>query len=172
MKIDITELLKKQRGTYEVHNIIEDYNGTYIGKDIKFLSPLELKGTFTKVGDSINFKGNVKADLLLNCSRCLEEFTYNLDLELEEDFCKKQQEQEEAMILEGNTVDFEEIVLNAIDFALPIKKLCKEDCKGICFSCGTNLNTKTCLCNNDDDDSQDEFIDPRFAKLKNLFKDK
>ena len=51
---------------------------------------------------------------------------------------------------------------NNILLTLPIKRLCKEDCKGLCQQCGNNLNLSTCQCDNDD-------IDPRLAKLKDLF---
>ena len=52
---------------------------------------------------------------------------------------------------------------NSIKYAL-----CKDDCEGLCQGCGANLNRETCACSqiaNDEDE-----IDPRFAKLKDLFK--
>lgn len=48
--------------------------------------------------------------------------------------------------------------------SLPMKKLCREDCKGLCPKCGANLNTEECHCKNDD-------TDPRWKPLENL-KDK
>ena len=45
--------------------------------------------------------------------------------------------------------------------ALPMKPLCREDCKGLCPQCGTNLNTGTCEC-------RPEWEDPRLAALKAL----
>ena len=46
--------------------------------------------------------------------------------------------------------------------------LCKEDCKGLCQGCGANLNIEACSCNESAND--EEIIDPRFAKLKDIFK--
>ena len=49
-----------------------------------------------------------------------------------------------------------------------LQVICKEDCKGLCQECGANLNRETCSCSqiaNDEDE-----IDPRFAKLKDIFK--
>jgi uncharacterized protein len=45
--------------------------------------------------------------------------------------------------------------------AVPMKKLCKEDCKGLCYKCGTDLNKSSCDC------KQDE-IDDRWSKLLEL----
>ncbi|MEG2353283.1 MAG: YceD family protein [Clostridium sp.] len=173
MKFDITELLKKQRSTYKVQEQIQNCDGTYVGKDVKFLSPINVEGIFSRKEEQINFKGTIKAELLLNCSRCLGDFTYNLDIKLEENFTKKRDEQEDAIFLEVDIIEFDYIIFNAIDFALPIKKLCKEECNGLCSQCGTNLNTNTCLCSKiNEDESEEDFVDTRFDKLKNLFKDK
>ena len=43
--------------------------------------------------------------------------------------------------------------------ALPMKPLCRDDCRGLCSMCGANLNRSTCDCKHD-------FADPRFAALK------
>jgi uncharacterized protein len=42
---------------------------------------------------------------------------------------------------------------------MPLNPLCREDCKGLCPQCGTNLNTETCDC-------AQEWEDPRLAALK------
>ena len=47
---------------------------------------------------------------------------------------------------------------------LPFAPLCGKDCKGLCQTCGENLNERTCECKN-------ERIDPRFESLKDLFKE-
>ena len=47
--------------------------------------------------------------------------------------------------------------------AIPMKNLCKEDCKGLCSHCGKDLNEGECGCTN-------EKIDPRWIALKNLYK--
>jgi uncharacterized protein len=45
--------------------------------------------------------------------------------------------------------------------ALPMKPLCKDDCKGLCPLCGANWNRDTCTC-------KAEWVDPRLAVLKKL----
>jgi len=51
---------------------------------------------------------------------------------------------------------YSEVILD-----LPSKHLCKDDCKGICFKCGKNLNEGECDC-------ETREVDPRLAKLMEL----
>lgn len=61
------------------------------------------------------------------------------------------------------TLDVDNCVQTDIILNLPVKFLCKEDCKGICPKCGKDLNDGECGC-------QTEEIDPRLEVLKELLK--
>jgi len=76
-------------------------------------------------------------------------------LELDEDIRYVAPEQSEIDITE----DIRETVL----LAIPIKLLCKHDCKGLCPHCGANLNVESCTC-------AEEMIDPRWEALKKLLR--
>jgi uncharacterized protein len=56
-------------------------------------------------------------------------------------------------------IDLGEVVREQLYLALPMKPLCREDCKGLCPVCGVNRNRETCTC-------QQEWVDPRMAALK------
>jgi uncharacterized protein len=56
-------------------------------------------------------------------------------------------------------IDLGEVVREQLYLALPMKPLCREDCKGLCPVCGANRNRETCTC-------QQEWVDPRMAALK------
>ena len=60
-----------------------------------------------------------------------------------------------------DAVDLSEIVREQFYLALPMKPLCREDCKGLCPVCGKNRNREACTC-------QSEWVDPRLEPLKNL----
>ena len=64
-----------------------------------------------------------------------------------------------------DVLDISEIVETSIISTLPIKRVCKEDCKGLCQECGCNLNYNTCSCNKED-------VDIRFESLRGLFDNK
>jgi len=61
---------------------------------------------------------------------------------------------------DGDTIDLEPLFREQFVLAIPYAPLCKEDCKGLCFQCGTDLNTGSCAC--------EHPIDPRLAGLKGL----
>ncbi|SUY61625.1 ribosomal protein L32 family protein [Clostridium sporogenes] len=65
------------------------------------------------------------------------------------------------MLLKNEAIDVTEVIENNIIIELPIKRLCKKNCKGLCQQCGANLNFSKCKCEKD--------IDPRLAKLKDFF---
>lgn len=75
-------------------------------------------------------------------------------------------EQENLKYLSPNTdkIDLTEDVIDFANLALPMKKLCSDECKGLCVTCGTNLNHNNCSC-------ADPEIDSVWAPLLNL-KDK
>ena len=58
-------------------------------------------------------------------------------------------------------IDLGEVVREQLYLALPMKPLCREDCKGLCAVCGGNRNREACTC-------QQEWVDPRMAALKEL----
>ena len=64
-------------------------------------------------------------------------------------------------VFDGKTIDLDPLVREQVLLALPMHALCSEDCKGLCGSCGQNLNEGRCAC-------RTEPVDPRLAGLKNI----
>jgi uncharacterized protein len=60
-----------------------------------------------------------------------------------------------------STIDMTEDVRQTIVLSIPPKLLCSESCKGLCPNCGVNLNSDTCSC-------RDEFEDTRWEQLSKL----
>ena len=87
---------------------------------------------------------------------------------VKEGFDEDEFEDDDAIIFDGQELDLVDIIEQTLDFKIPASVLCKEDCKGLCQGCGANLNIEACSCNESAND--EEIIDPRFAKLKDLFK--
>ncbi len=138
------------------------------------LSPVVARLRLEKVGNEVVVKGNLRADIKLQCSRCLKEFCSELSVPVDVVYHSveelKGEDKHEVRVEELNT-DFysgeemdllalmeEQLVLN-----LPMKPLCAELCKGICPKCGTDLNVNECSCNIKE-------IDSRFDVLKKLLK--
>lgn len=140
-------------------------NLVYNNETIEILKPIQIKGNVTVLQGVAELKLSVSTRLLFTCSRCLEAFETDLDLMLDEKVSKDEQEDESIVTLEeGNVLDIRDVVMNNIYLALPLKVLCKEDCKGLCQDCGKNLNEGQCSCSN-------EEVDPRLSALKDMFKE-
>jgi uncharacterized protein len=133
------------------------------GERIGFLKPVTIDGNLSIIEDIITLEASISTELELPCSRCLNNFSYPLEIQIHEKFSNHPHEEDDDIIfIEENTIDISNIVKNNIIISLPIQKLCKEDCKGLCQHCGINFNHSSCNCMN-------ENIDPRLSKLKDLF---
>ena len=164
MNIDVLDLIKKKISKKEVHLVYSQEDFYDDGEKIGFLEPITLDGELYLTGDIIELEGKVLTKVNLPCSRCLVSFNHNVDLQIHEKFSTNpdNKDDDEIIFIEGDTIDVTDIIKNNILLSLPIKKLCKDDCKGLCQYCGTNLNIANCNCRNED-------FDPRLDKLKDLF---
>lgn len=163
MKIDVVDLISKKASKKKVHLVSNIENFYDDGEYIEFLKPVTLDGELTIAENVIRLEGKVTTELGLTCSRCLTSFNYNIDIQIHENFSNDPENKDDELIfIESDITDITEIIKNNIVLSLPIKKLCKDDCKGLCQVCGTNLNESSCNCS-------DDSVDPRLAKLKDLF---
>ena len=136
------------------------------GDKITPISEVIVEGAIMFDDDVIEMDVNIKAELELNCSRCLDTFIYPVDIDIKERFTNNSQiTNEEIVFVESDIINITEVIENSIISMLPIKRLCKEDCKGLCQKCGVNLNKETCTCNSAD-------IDIRLEGLKALLDNK
>lgn len=164
MKIDVSKLLKKEIAKENIDVTIESTQFEHGGEIIRFLAPIHFKGSVTSVENTLVLEGLFDTKIELSCSRCLENIKKDVEVKVRETFTANEADKDGFDIfIEDNIIDIMEIIENNIITILPVKKLCKEDCKGLCPKCGTNLNYNKCNCDKDDN------IDPRMAKLKDFF---
>ncbi len=122
-------------------------------------------------GTEVIIKGNIHGTIQQTCSRCLNEFKKEIDLdifttfhpvtELREEIYELHGEELEVDFYTGEEIDIDSLIEEEILLSLPMKPLCNEDCKGLCPVCGKDLNYDKCDC-------PQQNIDERFLKLKNL----
>ncbi|MGM9977608.1 MAG: YceD family protein [Clostridium sp.] len=166
MKIKFSELKSPKGQSKKVSYDVDLKDFYFDGEKIKSSEKIVLLGEATYKDEIIILNANLKGNLELICSRCLDTFIYPIDIDIEERFTSNETlEDEEVILVNSDVIDITEIVEKAIISTLPIKRLCKEDCKGLCQSCGANLNKEECSCNNED-------IDLRLADLKALLNNK
>ncbi len=158
MKINIEKIKDTPGAMMDVKLKSELEDRKIHGMDVSFVSSANLDLKVINSEKSYIIAGQVQQLLELPCSRCLEKFEMPLEFELNLEVDKDEVENDEIDI---NTSLEENIVL-----ALPMQVVCTEDCKGLCPSCGINLNYEDCDCIM-------HKVDPRLAKLEKLLdKDK
>lgn len=163
MIVDISDLNRKKVSKKNVHLVYNEESFYDEGEKIEFLKPVVLEGNLYLIEDLISLEGEIFTEVNLTCSRCLSDFSQKIDLPVHEKFSiNPENEDDEVIFVNGDTIDITDVIKNNIIISLPIKKLCKNDCKGLCQHCGTNLNISSCNCAKDD-------IDPRLSRLKDLF---
>ena len=134
------------------------------------------KTTFGGQTERIDSRGRVSgmidADVVFDCTRCLEPIAKHLEILFEAVFVDASEEDTSAeseiadelldeSLVEDGKIDMAEVVREQILLAIPEQIFCREDCKGLCPQCGANLNLINCKC-------ADDAIDPRWAALKSL----
>lgn len=163
LKIDISRI-EKETGAYLDFYLEEKVSPlNFQGEKIVFLKPLSVTGKAINVGEFIVLQGTIKSVMQLHCHRCLDRFDLSFSSDFNEEFPMN------TKIIDGEThegikdhiIDIKNTVESTILLSLPMKRLCKEHCKGLCERCGANLNKIKCNC-------VTEEIDPRLAVLKQL----
>jgi len=110
--------------------------------------------------------GRVKTGIRFKCSRCIKEFQrpFSVDFDLiylpQPKWSSKEAEIElsyedmEVAYYDGINFDVDLMVLEQIELAMPMKFICQENCRGLCYKCGADLNDGSCLCNKEEMDSR------------------
>ena len=112
----------------------------------ELLTPVKISGEITLTDrHSAYVEGEITFTLEGECTRCLKQTSKKYSA-----FFAEQLEQgsDEGYPLVNDKIDLSKIVEDAILINMPVSFLCKEDCKGMCFNCGANLNDEKCKCNN------------------------
>jgi uncharacterized protein len=158
--------LKEGAHLYNVDEPIEN-----IGLEEPFIDKVNIDLILQKLHNQIVLETKIQAKANFECDRCTSEYTSYLETtyKMVYLFGSNSDDENEAMNVTYLHADVSEIVLDddIRDYALlsiPMKKLCKDDCRGLCPKCGKNLNEGECDC-----DSQTS--DPRWLPLKD-FKNK
>ncbi len=125
-------------------------------------SDLELQLRLESVVEGVLVSGTARVQVRGECVRCLEPISAEELVPLQELFFYPDQstDDEEAARLQGDLVDLEPVLRDAVVLGLPFKPVCRDDCSGLCPECGARLA--------DDPGHRHEQDDPRWAALRAL----
>ena len=141
-----------------------------------FLMPLTIDLRIRRIGQLFVADGRFETRVRLSCSRCLADYETPLAADFNLSFSREQPEtadpsrhmevelgaEEIGLILfHGEEIDLHDAVQEEVLMAVPMKTLCRPECKGLCPQCGADLNQGECGC-------EKKIINPKFAVLKGL----
>jgi uncharacterized protein len=128
------------------------------------VSSLSFSGRAFDLSGTILLSGVVTAVMEASCARCLAPVRQDFLAEVEYSIVESENDSEEdTWIAEGETIDLAAMAEEIVLIRMPLRLLCKEDCQGLCPSCGKDLNDGPCQCDRKE-------IDPRLAGLADFFK--
>lgn len=142
--------------------------------ELRQISPIHAQGqakSLENTGGEIRIEGRFSGVLEADCDRCLGLAVFKLDnsfdlfyrpppLDLDADEIKIDAGEAEIGFYEGLGLELEDVIKEQVLLFLPMQRICREDCKGICPVCGRNRNEVSCDCH-------EKPADDRWGALRN-----
>jgi len=101
---------------------------------------LDIEVQLEDVSDGVLVTAVVDAPLVGECARCLDEFRSSTRVRFCELFAADAEESEDdGYLLDGDLLDLEPALRDALVLDLPLSPLCRDDCAGLCSKCGVKL---------------------------------
>lgn len=141
----------------------------------RIVAPVALRFDVHKDKDKFHLVGRVLTTVEVACSRCLEPYQIPVDAPFDLRYEPRGSEADggeheiasgdfDSALYDNDEIDLGQLLQEQIVLTLPMKPLCTEGCRGLCSSCGTNLNNAACDCST-------RWEDPRLAALQALKKE-
>jgi len=144
---------------------------TFDREPLLSITPLEISGEVSRIDGGFALSGQLAWGGELECSRCLSAYPFREDEAFSlllyprrpatGEEAELAREELDALFYDEPTVALAPIAEERVQVALPMKPLCRPDCKGLCVECGKDLNLGPCGCAH-------ESVDPRWEALKAL----
>ena len=122
--------------------------------------PSAISGTVLNIAGALEIRGEVQVAMTCTCDRCMTPFPVERTLPVVTYLAEELTDESnpDIFLIEDGAVDLDEVFTTAFFLDMESKIVCKEDCLGLCTTCGADLNEKSCTCKRD--------IDPRLAALQ------
>lgn len=145
-----------------------------MSEDFKTVSLVHSRIQFLRHDQNIYTKAQFSTSLVVECRRCIESLETEIVADVELQFCQVDDpEKMDPRLVDagerhysGEVIDLSEDACQGLVLEIPVWALCSESCKGLCASCGTNLNTNECDCRDAAESSSP------FSALSDLWSDK
>lgn len=155
MKLDLTPILKNPGAALDFVfdaplEMLEGGIGT-----VAFTGPVHLEGKIRNVNGMLELDAQARVSYKTQCDRCCEPILDVLSVPIREDVVEQSEsasepsqgeEGEERYTFTGHALEMDVIAAESLLLQTPAYNLCRQDCKGLCPECGTNLNQNACDC--------------------------
>jgi len=140
------------------------------GEQASLGTEARVAGRASRRGEEVRLRGKIQAHVEVACDRCLAPVAVPMEVEFETAFIPQAKaagatenvelhaEDMGLAAFEGDAIDLDELVREQLLLALPSRHLCREECAGLCPTCGADLNAGRCGC-------EQKETDPRWSAL-------
>lgn len=147
LRVDIRQL---QQGPVETSGLLEPGDSALEGLGLALAGPVTVSGLLQGTGeDDYLWRGRIRANVLGECSRCLVPVTQQLDEGMDVLFSSDPDLIDDpsvyALSPDVTSVDLTMAVREELALRLSAFPLCRPDCKGLCVTCGADLNAGPCV---------------------------
>lgn len=139
------------------------------GGDVELTAPVRMSADVYVSDDELLAVVDAATEAAVACSRCLSPVSLPLSVRFSEVLRPSSDRDDDTddgdrhvTYYSGDEIDLAPVVIENLALALPMKPLCRSDCRGLCPACGHNRNESDCGCN-------EAEVDPRLAKLGELW---
>ncbi len=144
MKIDINDVLVSEGEVFS-----SEYTGSFpgaefLGQRYEFGSGVHVKADYFLEKQDIVVTGSFEGDTTVSCSKCLKEFEYTVSFKFTEYYKKSPEETDYAYV--GYGIDLTQMLQDNLILSLPSRHVCEQTCKGLCSTCGCDMNKQQCEC--------------------------
>ncbi len=173
--VPLEEILQFNEGRQETFSFADHI--TFSEPALKADSEITMKLTFLKMEEGIHVTfENVQAKGTAKCSRCLQDFDYDIEVpSADRVFFFRTEDADSGdpndiylVDTRNQEIDTFEVLRQEILLHFPQTPVCSTGCKGICQNCGKELNKGKCSCTNDTEKNEIHLNKP-LSKLKDLF---
>ncbi|MBQ6794609.1 MAG: DUF177 domain-containing protein [Clostridia bacterium] len=162
MKINIVSVINCDGAKLSIEKDVTVGSFEFAGNEYSFEKPVSVTGEIRNIGSALKIALKVEGEYTSYCDRCGCDVTATILGEAEENITGESVEiDSEMFVLNGHVLDISGAVESLVYSSLPMRNLCKDDCKGLCSKCGTDLNKSECNCDT-------TRYDPRFAIFRKL----
>ncbi len=148
MLLDVTNLLRSPGETLPFHfewTASQCWDG--LGEEITWEAPVTLQGECVWMDGFFVVRGEMGMAYTTRCGRCLSPLSVRRCVDFREEFAPREDEDfPDRYLYRGHQLDLTDMAEDLISLHMPMRHLCKEDCKGLCPVCGANRNTTACGC--------------------------